>query len=32
MQLQMVVTGCSVGVNDIRWTNVDGYKLVMDAI
>ena len=32
LQLQMVATGCSVGVNDIRWTGWDGYTLVMDAI
>ena len=32
LQLQMVATTCSVGVNDIRWTSWDGYKLVMDAI
>ena len=25
-----VATGCSVGVNDIRGTSWDGYKLVMD--
>ena len=28
----MVATGCSVGVNDVRWTSWDGYKLVMDAV
>ena len=27
-----VATGCSVGVNDIKWTSWDGYKLVMNAI
>ena len=32
LQLQMVDTGCSVVVNDVRWTSWDGYKLVMDAI
>ena len=32
LQLQMVATGCRVGVNDIRWTGWDGYKLVMDVI
>ena len=32
LQLQMVANGCRVGVNDIRWTDWDGYKLVMDAI
>ena len=25
-----MATGCSVGVNDIRGTSWDGYKLVMD--
>ena len=25
-----MATGCSVGVNDIRGTRWDGYKLVMD--
>ena len=28
LQLQAVATGCSVVVNDIRWTS----KLVMDAM
>ena len=32
LQLQMVATGRSVGVNDIKWTSWDGYKLVMNAI
>ena len=32
LQLQMVATGCSVGVNDVSWTSWDGYKLVMDAV
>ena len=32
LQLQMVATGCRVGVHYKRWTGWDGYKLVMYAI
>ena len=32
LQLQMMATGCSVGVNYIRWNSLDGYKLVLDAV
>ena len=32
LQLQMLATGCRVGVNYIRWTSWGGYNVVVDAV